>query len=434
MSFSIKSIVSKLTNNSLFRSAGVYTIANVINAAIPFLLLPVLTRYLTPEDYGIVAMYGVLITFVTPLVGFNSDVAVGRQYYDRDISNMPVYVSSCFLILLCSAFIVFLVFHFLAVPLSQLISIPVEWLWTIVLVTSMLFACRLILILWQVQVMPIRYGAFQTSMTALNAGLSLILVIGFGLAWQGRLLGQIISVSVFFIISVFILIHRGWLTLRVDKESILNALNFGVPLIPHVLGGAIISLTDRFLITKFIGLNATGLYTVGYQVGMILLILVESFNKAYVPWLFERLKLNDSIVKIKLVKFTYLYFTVILVIALCLGFFAPLFLKYFIGKQFSGSARYVVWLALAFSFEGMRAMVVNYIFYSQKTGTLAVITFFSGGCSVILSYVFIKKYGAIGAAQATCIGFFIKFILTWILSSRVYKMPWGFFLNKNYVN
>ena len=42
-----------------------------------------------------------------------------------------------------------------------------------------------------------------------------------------------------------------------------------------------------------------------------------------------------------------------------------------------------------------------------------------------LSYFFIKENGSIGAAQATTISFFITFILVWLLSSKLYPMPWG---------
>jgi Na+-driven multidrug efflux pump len=68
-----------------------------------------------------------------------------------------------------------------------------------------------------------------------------------------------------------------------------------------------------------------------------------------------------------------------------------------------------------------------YIFYIKKTYILAWVTFFCAGVNVILNYFFIKANGAIGAAQATTITFFIQFILTFILSSKVYKMPWNVF-------
>lgn len=418
-------IIKLLFKSTLIQSAGVYTLANVINAAIPFLLLPVLTRYLTPADYGMVSMYGVLISFVTPFVGFNVEGAVARQYYERDQVDMTVYVSSCFAILLCSTVAVFIIFNALAAPLSRLTTVPQQWLWTVVLVCFMQFICRMVLVLWQVRVMPSRYGTFQILQTGLNAGLSVVLVVVVGMAWQGRLIGQIIAVFVFAGIALVILFRDGWLKFEVNKQYLRNALNFGVPLIPHTLGGVIITMTDRLFITKMVGLEATGLYTVGYQIGMIISILQDSFNKAYVPWLYERLKMDDITIKIRLVKITYLYFIVIIGISLLLGLIAPWFLAFFVGKQFTDSAIFVVWIALGYAFNGMYKMVVNYIFYAQKTAILAWITFATALVNVVLNYIFISFNGAIGAAQATTLTFALSFVATWLFSNKAYKMPWS---------
>ncbi len=421
----ILDIIKLLFKSTLVQSAGVYTLANAINAAIPFLLLPVLTRYLTPADYGMVSMYGVLISFVTPFVGFNVEGAVARQYYERDQVDMTVYVSSCFAILLCSTVAVFIIFNALAAPLSRLTTVPQQWLWTVVLVCFMQFICRMVLVLWQVRVMPSRYGTFQILQTGLNAGLSVVLVVVVGMAWQGRLIGQIIAVFVFAGIALVILFRDGWLKFEVNKQYLRNALNFGVPLIPHTLGGVIITMTDRLFITKMVGLEATGLYTVGYQIGMIISILQDSFNKAYVPWLYERLKMDDITIKIRLVKITYLYFIVIIGISLLLGLIAPWFLAFFVGKQFTDSAIFVVWIALGYAFNGMYKMVVNYIFYAQKTAILAWITFATALVNVVLNYIFISFNGAIGAAQATTLTFALSFVATWLFSNKAYKMPWS---------
>ena len=54
------------------RQAGVYTISNVVARAIPFLLLPLLTRYVSPADFGIVAMFFFVALLIEPLVGFGA--------------------------------------------------------------------------------------------------------------------------------------------------------------------------------------------------------------------------------------------------------------------------------------------------------------------------------------------------------------------------
>jgi O-antigen/teichoic acid export membrane protein len=61
-------MIQKIRQSVLFKNTFIYTLLQLVNSGIPFLLLPVLTRYLTPEDYGMIATYntfvGVLSIFV----------------------------------------------------------------------------------------------------------------------------------------------------------------------------------------------------------------------------------------------------------------------------------------------------------------------------------------------------------------------------------
>ena len=61
-------MLAKLKSNTFLAGSAVYLFSNILNAAIPFALLPVLTRYLTPEEYGEVAMFqtllGALMAFI----------------------------------------------------------------------------------------------------------------------------------------------------------------------------------------------------------------------------------------------------------------------------------------------------------------------------------------------------------------------------------
>jgi Polysaccharide biosynthesis protein len=58
-----------MVNLALFRSVFLFAITNVLAAGLPLLLLPLLTRMLTPEDYGLVAMYSVVLTALGALTG-----------------------------------------------------------------------------------------------------------------------------------------------------------------------------------------------------------------------------------------------------------------------------------------------------------------------------------------------------------------------------
>lgn len=424
----------KIKSNSLFQNTGIYTLTSIINAAIPFLLLPLLTRYLTPEDYGLVSMFTLLTSFALPFIGISLNGAISRKYYDKENTDLKVYIFNCILILLTNTILVSIIFNVFAGPISEVTSFPLTALWMVTVYVFSQFITLITLSLWQVQKKAFAYGLFTNMKTATNLSLSILFVVFFRLGWEGRIYGQLIAMVFFSFIAFGILLKNNWIKVELNKEYIKHALMFGIPLIPHALSDTIISMTDRFFITSMVGIAATGIYTVGYQIGSIINILASSFNNAYVPWLYERLKKNEIRTKIKIVKFTYLYFAGIFVLALALGILAPIFLKVFLGKSFNDSSMYVIWVALGYAFNAMYLMIVNYIFYAQKNNVLAGVTFFTAIINVILNYFFIKSFGAIGAAQATTLVFFIKFVLVWILSSKVHKMPWNILKYKNIEN
>jgi O-antigen/teichoic acid export membrane protein len=386
-----------------------------------------MTRFLTPTDYGIVATFNILLAVVVVFIGLNMHGAINVNYFKLKKEELKEYIGNVFIVLFTNFILIFIIVFFLKTYLSNIIKFPVKWIpiVTVIALCQSIFAINLGL--WQVEQKSFPYGVFQISRTILNIALSLIFVVALVWGWQGRLLGVIITSIVYGIISIFVIIKRKYITFSFNKKYIKDALFFGVPLIPHALGGWIMTSIDRIFINSMVGVDATGIYTVGYQVGMIIGLLALSFNLAWSPFLFEKLKENNYSTKKKIVKFTYLYDIGIVFLALALSFIAPYFLNFFVSKNFYFAYKYVLWIALGYAFNGMYFMVVNYIFYIKKTYILAWVTFSSAGINIVLNYFFIKANGAIGAAQATTITFFVQFIMVWILSARVYKMPWNLF-------
>ena len=67
----------------LVQRAGIYTVSNLAARALPFLLLPVLTRYLTPADYGIVAMFLFSAMVLEPFLTLNLPGALTVKFFDK---------------------------------------------------------------------------------------------------------------------------------------------------------------------------------------------------------------------------------------------------------------------------------------------------------------------------------------------------------------
>jgi len=383
-----------------------------------------MTRYLTTTDYGIVATFNVLLAMMTVFVGLNMNGAITVYFFKLNREDLKEYIGNVFFILFSSFTLFYIIAYILKSPISLITKFPEKWVPYIAIVALFQSFFAVAMSIWRVEQKPLSYGLFQITRTILNIILSIVFVVLLWWGWKGRLFGVVITSIIFGILSIFVIYKRRYIKFSFNKKYTKAALVFGIPLIPHSLSGWIKTSIDRIFINSMVNVSATGIYTVGYQVGMIIGLFATSFNKAWSPFLFEKLKKNSYSTKLKIVKFTYLYDIFIIALAFFLSFISPYFLKFFVGKEFHSSYKYVFWIALGYAANGMYFMVVNYIFYVKKTYILAWITFFSAIVNVILNYFLIKVNGPIGAAQATAISFFISFVLTWILSAKVYKMPW----------
>lgn len=413
-----------IVKSKFLKTAGIYTIASTLNSAIPFLLMPLLTRVLKPDDYGTISMFGVLISIFIPLVGIGIHGAIARAYYEKSQQEMRIYIFNSIVVIAVMLLLVTVFTQIFSNKLSNLLNVSRELMLVATIVAFAYSIISIVLTLWQIKIKPINYGIFQVAQTAVNLGVSIYLVVILELGWKGRVLGQGIAACMFAIFGIVILIRGKWLQVKYSKEYIIDALKFGIPLIPHSIGSVIISMTDRVFVTKLVGLEATGLYSVGNQVGLIISILSSAFNQAYVPWLYEQLNRNKVDVNKKIVKFTYLYFVIIMLLAIGLSMITPIIMHIYIGGAFKDSGQFVKWIALGYAFGGMYYMVSGYIFYAKKNIVLAKVTAIAAILNPGLNYIFIKHSGAVGAAQATALVYFIQFILTWIAAARTYKMPW----------
>lgn len=418
---------------SLIKNTSIYLTSNILNAAIPFILLPILTRYLTPTEYGQIAMFQVLLSALTTFIGINCTGSANRKFYDDNVDHdtLRSFNGSCVQILIVTSVATLLFSLVIGEQLSNFLSIPLNWILIAILISSFTFIATLRLGQWQVRNQAKYFGILQVSSSLINMLLSLQLVIAMKQGASGRVDAQLITAVVIAIVAILLLYKDKLLKLFVWRpEQIKEALSFGVPLIPHHIGFFLLSSVDRFFINKEIGLAEAGIYMVAVQLSTALAILFDALNKAYVPWLFSKLKENHYHDKIKIVKYTYFYFAILAVIALLAFFIGPILFVFIAGEKYSQGADLIGWLCLGQIFGGMYLMVINYIFYSKKTGRLALATVTIGIINIILLIIFIPLFGLIGVAFAFAISKLCQFILAWFISYNSIKMPW-FLKRKN---
>lgn len=409
----------------LVKNSSVYILSNAINASAFLLLLPLLTRYLSPEDYGTATMFQISVSYVILIASLNAHTIININFFKTPIEELRDNITSVISLVALISIIVFIVAFAVAEDLSNLLGFSGNWILALVVIADAEIIFLINMGLWRTEQRPKPYGITQILKTFTNITLIYLFVSLFHMRWVGWLTAIMISSLSFGVISLIAIYKRGYLGSRPSIGHMRSSLKFGIPMLPHSLGALLIFGVDRFFISSMVGLGATGLYTVGFQIARILEVVSTSFNRAWSPFLFKQLKTANEATKKKLIIFTYGYFTFIFIFAVCLVSISPYIFSFIIGEGFAKGATYATWLVMGNMAHAMYFMVANYIFYVKRTYLLACVTITTAGINCILNYIFIRYNGAVGAAQATVISLFLQFIGTWLLSARVFKMPWN---------
>ena len=413
-------------SKKLILNSSIYLIGDLINKAVPFLMLPILTKYLTPSDYGIISSFGAFVGFLSIFIGLSLHGAINVNFFKLSHKDLKVYIVNALIILLVSTTIVAFIVFIFDNQISSYLLLDNEWLYLGILVSLSQFITLFNTTLWIADEQPKAYIFYQLSQTILISTLTIVLIIGYSLDWKGQVISLIIGSISFGLISIRFLYKRDYLLFKYNKKSIKSLLNFGIPMIPHQLAGWMSSYGDRIIIISILGASATGVFSVGYQIAMIMAVLTSAFNKVWSPYLYKKLSANPTQKeKIKIVKFTYLYFISIFLLVGVLYLFSKFLFIYIIDKKFIEAEQFVIYILIANAFNGMYLMVVNYIFYVEKTKILAYITFSISLLHLTLSFTFINLYGVLGATYSQIISSSLTFFAIWYFSNRYYKMPWG---------
>jgi len=245
-----------------------------------------------------------------------------------------------------------------------------------------------------------------------------------GLSWQGRTGGMALAAAICGIAALFLLWRGGWMRISFDRDYARSALKFGLPLVPHVIGGFLITTIDRFMITNILDVASTGIYMVAVQIGLAALLVTDAVNRAVSPWLIEALKVHDAARDRLIVRLSYAYFILLLVGGYLGGILAPPVFAILVGEQFRAAGSVLVYITLGQAVSGIYLILSNYIFYAGRTGTLALITLSSGLLNVLMSYWLLTTRGIEGAAQSFLLAQIVLCVGAWWLANKVRPMPW----------
>ncbi|MFK7780595.1 MAG: oligosaccharide flippase family protein [Candidatus Gracilibacteria bacterium] len=416
----------------VIKNSIIYLSSSILNKAVPFLLLPIMTKYLTPEDYGILSIYTIFITLFTAFIGMNLHSNISKNFFKTTKQELSLYIGNIFIILSFTFISYLIITYFITLKYETIFSIPSKWILLIPFISMMMMVNEINTTILRNEQRAYMFGIFEISNTIVKLGITLILLLLFGYGWYSPVLGVFTSSLLFFFIGIFYIYKQRYLSLKLDKEKVKSILNISVPLIPHLLGGVVIAMSDRLFIEKMVSIKAVGIYSVGYMFGMVVMLFTDAFIKAWSPWFYKNLSQPTQDKKEKIVKYTYLYIFSIFGLAIFISFLGELILPYFVDSKFYGASKFILWVSLGYAVRGTYQIFFPYLVHINKTAFLGMSTIIAAILNLVFNYIFIKYYGTIGAAYATALAFAVSAVLVFWYQNKHYKMPWNFKKVKKY--
>lgn len=409
----------------VLKSFSLYTFVSVFSAGVGFFIMPVLTHYLSPTDYGIISLFNTYVALLVPVTGFMASGLISIEYYKKKKENyFPELFASVSVIPIVPFTIYFICFILFRKQIGPFLEIPAGYLFLLPVLSLLVVYQEQISNFLVITKSAIIYCISNITKTIIEISLTLTLIIALQMTWSGRIGSWLFSSMLFGIFGFFYFKNQKLLVSAPSLKWVKAGFLFGYPLIFHTLSKTALNQIDRIYITKMVSVEEMGVYNTGYLMGSILMILSGSFLNIYNPFLFERLADINEKKKVEIVRISYLFILFLFISLLLLSLLAPWFFKNFIDKQFAKGVIYVFWVGLGYFFWGIYLIFAGFIFFLKKTKILGYLAVVNILINLIFNYVFILRYGTIGAAYATALSFFVVALTVIVISNKIYKMPW----------
>lgn len=412
---------------SLLGNTLIYGLGNYGVKIIGFLLIPLYTRYLSPSDYGIIALVAMFSQVMFVVLNLGQGFSLFRFYYDKDSDQARerVVAAAMWIVLLFSVPLAFLPIVF-SRPLAQAI-LGDSGLWYLMLIGTATVLCKVLLrmpfSLMRAGDKASRYATWSVVRNGLTTFLALALVAGVHLGATGVVLSQFLAdftMCVLLTGVTFRMLRAGFHWSDIKKQLL-----FGLPLIPAGAAAFALDLLDRWFLKHYSSVGEVGIYSLGYRFGEILSFVVTAFQLSWPQFVFSHRKQEDA--PELFAQMTSYWVALLFFMWLGLSVAAPELLRVMATPAYYGAAAVVPIVAFAQALDGLTFTVNIGVLLSKKSYLRMAAVVAAAVVNIALNFLLIPRYGMLGAAWATLVGFLVQVSVALSLSLREYWIPYHWF-------
>lgn len=397
----------KLVKNIVTFAAG-----NLGSKVITFLMLPFYTHLLSTKEYGQIDLITTTLSLVLPLITLNLIESIFRFSIDDKDNRKSVFTS---VIITC------IILYSTSIIPYFLLNIDIFGNDYNFLFINILFLSIIHNLLKQfIRALQKLYIYMFSDLinTIIFVILNFVFIGKFALGINGYLYSMIIA---YFIDCIYLIIGgKVWKYFNIKQFniSLLNEMiKYSAPLIPNALMWWIINISDRYLVSYFLGVDSNGIYSAAAKFPSIIYMLYLVFNKG---WQISALEENDS--KNKEYFYSKVFNIISFILILCASIYISLnkiIMKIMLSAEFFIAWKYTPFLVLGVLFSSFASFLgINYI-ASKRTKGAFISSLIAALSNFSFNLLLIPLLGIQGASLSTAISFFIMFIVR-ILDTKKY--------------
>jgi O-antigen/teichoic acid export membrane protein len=408
------------------KNSFMYLISVVVSSVLPVITLPIFTRILTIEDFGVLALAYVYAIFVTGISNFGLSGIYNRNFFhykDEKTSSALLYstllfVSSTFLILAVGTYL-------FKANLSEWIIGSREYsdlLFWAFCSSGVINLKTYYLSYFRNNENAKSFVWYTINDNVLAVSFSLCLVVGLRVGVIGLVWGPLLSSLI--ILSILAVKFFRFLPPSLSWPVLKSSLKLSYPMTPSIFFKVVSNQFDKYMIGLLASVGGVGIYSIAQRVAYLVFTYMTAIQNVFMPQVYKKMfslgKRGGEAVGHYLTPFLYLS----IAIALLISLFAEEAIWILAPKPYHGAIDIVIILSMFYGsmFFGKQPQLI----FSKKVFLSSLLTILGICLNVVLNIPFIMKWGAIGAAWATLIAGLISGGVFFLVSQHYYKIKWEY--------
>lgn len=394
------------------KNSWIYLSGSIALTSLSILSIPIMTRLLTEEDYGILNIFTAFAGIASIAFTLNTNVGVVRRYFESN-SEFESYLGTSFLISysLIMLSTIFLLFN--SEWFASLLGLP-----EITLFFIGPFAIKAVSESFHLQVFRARSEPRKVRSLNLISGY-ISFIVGVTLVYfhqgDGRYMGLLWSGLIMTILTGGMIFYRlrPFVQFNVKFEHVKYMMFFGIPLLPSYLASIILGQFDRVMIGSYLGNAEAGLYSFAYNISMIQLMVVNALYYSWEPKYYQYMKDKNykkhDLDTLKLLSISCFSACGLILFADMIG--------YILGaKSFHKSLYLIPMIVFGQFILSINPIYKRHITFVKKTIYTSMVVIIAGVLNIWLNSIYIPIYGAAAGALTTVVSYLVMFVLTfWVV-------------------